>query len=253
MKTVLKLISLVLLIAYLFAAFAYCSTLAREKKCNKIEIAVLDSTRLHYISDKDILKLIEKSNLSPAGKLLKDVNTERIEEILKKNDILSNVQCYKKVNGNIRIDVSQRIPVLRAITPDSTYYLDKQGKRITSNFMTLSYVPVATGEFNQEFAVNKLLPLALYLQNDKFWNSQIEQIYVNQSGEIELIPRIGDQLIILGDTENLETKLSNLMCLYKQAFSRIGWNTYDTISVQFDNQIVFTRRDKKPNNIIPKE
>lgn len=144
--------------------------------------------------------------MSPAGKLLKDVNTERIEEILKKNDILSNVQCYKKVNGNIRIDVSQRIPVLRAITPDSTYYLDKQGKRITSNFMTLSYVPVATGEFNQEFAVNKLLPLALYLQNDKFWNSQIEQIYVNQSGEIELIPRIGDQLIILGDTENLETK-----------------------------------------------
>ena len=119
--------------------------------------------------------------------------------------------------------------------------------------MTLSYVPVATGEFNQEFAVNKLLPLALYLQNDKFWNSQIEQIYVNQSGEIELIPRIGDQLIILGHTENLETKLSNLMCLYKQAFSRIGWNTYDTISVQFDNQIVCTRRDKKPNNIIPKE
>lgn len=41
------------------------------------------------------------------------------------------------------------------------------------------------------------------------------------------------------------------MCLYKQAFSRIGWNTYDTISVQFDNQIVCTRRDKKPNNIIP--
>ena len=80
--------------------------------------------------------------------------------------------------------------------------------------------------------------------NNPFWDAQIEQIYVTENNEIELIPRIGDNLILLGKIDNFEQKLENLQCLYEQALSKVGWNKYDTINLKYNNQVICSKRDK---------
>jgi cell division protein FtsQ len=83
--------------------------------------------------------------------------------------------------------------------------------------------------------------LAAFITADRFWNSQIEQIYVNNKYEIELIPRVGSHIIELGKTENIEEKMANLKLLYRQGFNKLGWNQYVKISLKYKNQVVCTK------------
>ena len=49
-------------------------------------------------------------------------------------------------------------------------------------------VLVATGSVSEKFAAEKLLPFVLYVEDNDFWNAQIEQIYVEEDGDVLLIP-----------------------------------------------------------------
>jgi cell division protein FtsQ len=79
---------------------------------------------------------------------------------------------------------------------------------------------------------------ALFIENDTLWNDQIEQLYVNQQSEIEMVPRVGNQRIILGTADSLQVKFRNLLAFYKKAMPRVGWDAYKTISLKYANQIV---------------
>jgi cell division protein FtsQ len=82
------------------------------------------------------------------------------------------------------------------------------------------------------------------LQKDKFWNAQIEQINVLPTREIELIPLVGDQTIFMGTIYNYEKKLSRLKRFYTEAMNKVGWNKYSRINLEFDNQIICTKKGK---------
>ena len=73
-----------------------------------------------------------------------------------------------------------------------------------------SYVPVVTGNVPFELLqdespqskdstsiLGRILDLGIYLEKHPFWNAQIEEIFFNDEGEVELIARAGNQRIIL--------------------------------------------------------
>ena len=101
-----------------------------------------------------------------------------------------------------------------------------------------------------------LYKTALYLRKDSLWDAQIEQLYINEKNDIEMIPRVGNQRIILGTAQHVDVKMHNLLAFYKQAMPKVGWNAYHTINLKYVNQVVCERRDslavKKINRqIIP--
>ena len=71
---------------------------------------------------------------------------------------------------------------------------------------------------------------------------QVEQIYINSEREFELIPRIGNQLIIFGDIDNYEYKFGKLKSFYLKTLPYVGWNTYNEINIQYSNQIICKKR-----------
>jgi cell division protein FtsQ len=88
------------------------------------------------------------------------------------------------------------------------------------------------------FIGTELAKIATYVDKDAFWKAQIEQIFVTANSELVLIPKAGSHRILFGTTENMEEKLSNLLVFYKEALSRVGWNTYHTINLKYKNQVV---------------
>ena len=68
--------------------------------------------------------------------------------------------------------------------------------------------------------------------------AQVDQIYINKKGQAELIPKIGNQEILLGDFQDVEGKLEKLIAFYKDGIGYKGWKTYSTIDLRFDNQVV---------------
>ena len=68
------------------------------------------------------------------------------------------------------------------------------------------------------------------------------QLNVLADGTVELVPRVGDNIVYLGKPVGVRRKLDRLAKFYKYGLSRVGWNRYSYISLEFDNQIICKRR-----------
>lgn len=81
-----------------------------------------------------------------------------------------------------------------------------------------------------------------FIANDRLWKAMFSQIYVNTNREFELIPRVGNFRILLGDTAFMREKFNKLYLMYNRGLPRSGWNLYSQINLKFINQVVCTKR-----------
>ena len=101
---------------------------------------------------------------------------------------------------------------------------------------------VATGHISKPYAETWLTPIANKVLRDPFWKNQIEQLNVLADGSLELIPRVGDHVVYLGQPVDIDKKLNRLRQFYIHGLNVIGWNKYKRINVEFNNQIVCKRK-----------
>jgi len=73
---------------------------------------------------------------------------------------------------------------------------------------------------------------------DSFLLAQVSQLYFNSDNEIEMTPAFGNHLILFGDTSNTRGKFEKLEAFYIQAMPKVGWETYKTINLKYENQII---------------
>ena len=242
-KKILLILVATLLLAYLSFAVYYANSYTNQKSiCKGIMVNIVNAEERQYLTNNDIINSITKARLSPVGKDLASVNTTAIEKKIMENRLIKRAECYKTVDGNVRIKIYHRTPVLRVFTNRENYYVDNDGEimPVPENFA--AYVPVATGFIEDNFAKKQLFEFTMFLQQDKFWNSQIKQIYVAQNGDIELTPAVGNQNIILGKIEDYKENLEKLRLFYDKGINKVGWNRYSVINLKFKNQVVCTKK-----------
>jgi cell division protein FtsQ len=83
--------------------------------------------------------------------------------------------------------------------------------------------------------------LSMFISQNELWEAHIEQVYINQSGEYELVPRIGPHIIILGEIDDYREKFEKLEIFYKEGLNRIGWNQFIKINLKYKDQVVCTK------------
>jgi cell division protein FtsQ len=231
---------LIVLSYFIFAVFTF-SYKSDKQVCKGIEVTVKDSSQLRFISKKEIAHLLEKHHLNPVGLSMNLIKTEEMEKMLKQQFRIKNAECYKTPSGKVRVEITQREPILRIMSNARSYYIDKDGETMPLSSSFTAYVPVVTGAVNEKLAKGILYDFALYLKKNPFWDSQIEQIHMDYNEEVELVPRVGNHIIILGKLDNYEYKLNKLYSLYEKGFSKTGWNRYKKINLKYDNQVVCTK------------
>lgn len=244
--TVLSLLSLGLM-AYVVYAMFFLSGPDEEERCSAVELTVEETKgALMFVETKDIEQMLRNANVYPKGMLMKDVDTEKIEETIRGNEFISKVECYKSANGKLCVVVEQRIPVIYVI-PDGKdgYFVDAHG-HIIQNKNNATNLMVASGSIDEKYASKELAEFGQFLQADEFWNNQIEQIYVMKDRKgrpvVELVPRVGDQIVYLGALDDYEKKLRKLKTFYEKAVGTVGWKKYARVNLEYDNQIICTKR-----------
>lgn len=240
------LIALVLFVlgAYFVTAVSVLNKPSEDEVCTQVYISVSDSARAGFINNSEIERLLKKANLFPVGEKVKAINTRQIEETLQDNPFISHVQCYRSATGKICIEVDQRLPILRILSnTGESLYLDANGHQLASgNVRYAAHLPVVTGFVTSKYAIDNLLPLGQFIQDDEFWKDMIEQIHITEEKTVELVPRVGDHIVYLGDIDQFEDKLYRLRIFYEKALSEIGWNKYSKINLEFSNQIICTKK-----------
>ena len=230
--------------AYIVYAILHFNSERDNSLCMGVEVAIMDSCDIQFIHPGDVRNVIKDLEPDLAGKNMNSLNTTEIERILVRRLIaIKDVEVYKTPESKLRINIWQRHPVLR-IVKNTGYdcYIDSEGDPMPIPSLDPAYVPIASGFISDTFATNTLYKFAKFLQKDKFWNAQIEQIYVKYNGDVNLVPRVGGQIIEMGKLTNYEEKLEKLEKVYTEAFPEKGWSNYSTINLKFDQQVICTKK-----------
>ena len=244
MKRILILCILLVVSAYLVVSATLFNREPGNQVCKGIELTIKDSIDYDFITLQGINQILKRKGLSPKDKRLKDINVRQIEEALAQHPFIAEAECYQTSGGGIAVDIYQRIPLLRVMSNNGDeYYLDNTGKIIAPSGKPV-HVAIATGFIDRKFAQHQLYRLGKYLQTDAFWNAQIEQINVTPKQELELVPRVGNHILFLGKAEDYNEKFRKLQTFYEKVLSQVGWNKYERISVEFNNQIICTKKEK---------
>ncbi len=242
MIKILSIVIATLLSIYMVASAFIFSGRKQAVLCSGMQIVVCDSLDKHFINEADLSQILRKAELYPKETDINEINTEKIEEVLRKNSMIARVEAYKTPSGKIKLEVEQKMPILRVMSAEGSYYIDNSGSIMTPSRHYVAHVPIASGAIEKVSSVTNLYDFALFLQDNNFWNNQIEQIFVHPDGDVELVPRVGNHRIILGSFNSFREKLENLQLFYKYVIPKVGWEKYTIINLKYKDQIVCTKR-----------
>lgn len=221
---------------------------AREKSrcelCTSVDVEVVNADSTSFVTPQGVLTDLKGQGIKLVGKHMGDINASDIEEALKVSPYLENADIVKCQDGKVLIRVSQLVPVVRVFDGEDSYYMNRAGKRMAATTYYHCDVPVVQGHFTRKYPATRLLPLIDYVENDSLLRSLVTMYQVRDTNNIIIVPELSGHVVNIGNADGFENKFAKLKQFYTQVMPKRGWNTYDTISVKWNHQIVATRRVK---------
>ncbi len=231
----------VVLAAYLVLAIMAFNRPDEKIVCRDVHITIEEGIMPGFLTSDEVKQMLVTSHVSPIGQSMEYINLRNMEEALEKEDLIENAECYKTQDRTVSVNIRQRIPVVRVMNNHGNdYYVDTHGKPMPHTDYSCNLI-VATGSISSQYAEKVLAPLANIILNDTFWRNETVQLNVLADGSVELIPRVGNHVVYLGQPTGIAKKLQRLRKFYRYGLNVAGWNHYERISVEFDNQIICKR------------
>lgn len=244
-NTLLWCILSIVLVAYLIAITCYTSYRSQKDLCSKVDIVLNDNSGIKFVTAEDINMEIGNDDNCFLSKSVSEINTHDLEKRLNSIDKIESANCVFYNKSRLRVEVTPLIPVARIFDGNKSYYINKDGKRMTANVRYHVDVPIISGKFGKSNDASSLLNVLNFIQADSAWNALISGIKVAKNHDIIITPMIKGHVINFGDTSLIENKFARIKTFYKEVMPQKGWNYYDTISVKWRGQVVATRREKR--------
>ncbi len=216
-----------------------------------------------FIDQKEIEENVFDLGYRIDSTRLIEINPSNLELLIENNAFIEAAEVYSELNGTLHLDVTARKPIVRVYNDlGISVYIDHEGAIMPLSSKYTASVPIASGNItlmlHQYIGKNiselagvtdhpdaKLLEhiynVASTCSKSEFWSSQINQLYINRQKEIELIPRVGDHHILIGNSIDLDKKLNKLKYFYSEGLNKTGWNEYKIINLKYANQVVCTK------------
>jgi len=258
MKWILKIGIWLGLTVYLVVVLGLVTDKVKETPCQSLSVELNDTAGNHFISEQEVYSYILDHDKKLLGRPLGNIKTDLVEKTVASIPFVRNAEVFKTSEGSLHVAIKQREPVMHVlVSGGKSYYVDMEGfimpesasytpRTLVVNGSFLSGVKTGKNLFDPEMknfqSLKNAWKIACYIHQNRFWKAQIEQIWISGLGEFTLIPRVGAQSILFGDISSLQDKFENLYLLYKQGFSKEGWNTYKQINLKYENQVVCTKR-----------
>lgn len=222
-----------------------------EKKCAGVYISIHGVSNNFFVDKKDIMDSIEAIvGTNPTGKRINSFDLEKIEKGLTANIWVKSAQLFFDNNEKLQVNVLEREPVARIFTRvGTTFYIDSSIEVLPLSEKFSARLPVFT-DFPSDKPLVKadsdlltdIKNISWAVQKDSFAMAMIDQIDITPQRTFEMVPKIGNQIIIFGDATDISGKLNNLQLFYKKVITKTGWNYYNTIDLEYKGQIVAKRK-----------
>lgn len=262
MKKILITVVWALLVGGIGSLFVFANKKQSNETCRTLKVKIEYQNAETLINESYIVKLITREGIRIKGQPLKHIPIAEIQQLLTKNPYIKKSSVRIDVDCIVNVFVEQRIPLVKVMPAEGVpFYLDTEGAIMPLSPGFPVRVMVASGLIRTRTSVKKeysagthpepfkmLTPdlqkvyvAASALNKQDFTRALAEQLYINTQGELELIPKIGEQIILLGDTTRLTEKIENLNTFYTRGMDAEGWSNYRSISLKYRNQVICTK------------
>lgn len=242
----------------LLAAILVASCLAGKDArkglvCKGLEVAILDSLENSFVSKADVKKYLDKEYGRYVGEKLDSLDLVKIEKIIDGRSAVKKSQAYVTKDSLLRIEVTQRRPVVRFQKKDGGFYADADGYIFPLQVNYASHVQIIDGAIpmaansgykgaitnpgEREWFEN-VMDVVNYIEGSRTWKGKIVQIHVEKNGEIVLVPREGRQVFRFGQPVQVAEKFGKMEMYYSHIVPEKGSEAYKTVDVRFADQIV---------------
>ncbi|MEY4278472.1 MAG: hypothetical protein RL377_476 [Bacteroidota bacterium] len=239
----------------LIVLFVFAWQAKSGKKCTGIQIELTGkSNGFLFMDEKEILRLINEQGVS-VGTPVGSINLSKLEKSLSETKWVAHTDIYFDNQQQLQVKIEQRVPIARIFTASgNSFYIDNTAQKLPLRQLSVMRLPVFTGfPSDQEKLSNPdslllkdILHFALIIQQDSFFNAQISQVNIASNGDFEMIPTLGDHMVLLGSVEHLEDKLNRLYTFYKKVWIPSGVNAFQVLDLRFDRQIVALKKGMQP-------
>lgn len=243
-KIIQAVLTLLLLVACVTAVMS-AGRLQDTRKLSGMDIDIRNS-QFGFVTEDELKATLLRDgepglNRTEVAKL----NVGQMEKVLMANPWIDGAEVYIDNNARLHAAVTQRVPAVRIFEKNgNSYYLDKKYEQLPLSFkynhysMVVTNVPELKGDSASDVLKTRLMKVVNFIKQDTFWNAQVSQVIVRDDLNFEIVPILGDQQVIIGDTTELETKFNNLFTFYTKVLNNIGWDRYDVLNVSYKGQLV---------------
>lgn len=249
----------------LVTSLAFVSKKEKQVKLENLNISILNPGENQFIDEEDVRIFFNERKDLMVNTEVKNIDINRLEKILNAHPAVEKADLSMEVNGDVKIEVTQRTPLVRVINMDGeSYYIDTRSELMPLSDKYTARVLVVSGYIAEPYArrytfsvkeieenetykevsvLDDIYKMADYIVKDSVLNSLIHQMNINEKKEFELLPAIGDHKIIFGAAEDIEEKFEKLKVFYKEGLNKTdNWNKYTTVNLKYKNQVVCTKK-----------
>jgi cell division protein FtsQ len=226
-----------------------------EKQLTDIQVELVGESAQALFMDEIAIRSILNEQGVKAGMPIEKINLTQLEKFIEKTEWVKNAEFFINNKLVLEVKIEQRIPIARVFTASGTsFYIDNEGSRLPLKQLTVLNLPVFTGFPTDQPKLSRpdsvllkdVLFFAKTIQKDSFFMAQVAQVNIEPNGTFQMVPTLGDHLVLLGTVDQLEDKLNRLFTFYKKVWLVSGVNAYQYIDCRFNHQVVALKKGLQP-------
>ena len=226
-----------------------------EKQLTDIQVELVGESSQALFMDEISIRVILNEQGVQVGMPIEKINLTQLEKFIEKTEWVKNAEFFINNKLVLEVKIEQRIPIARIFTASgSSFYIDNEGSRLPLKQLMVLNLPVFTGFPTDQPKLSKpdsvllkdVLFFAKTIQKDSFFMAQVAQVNIEPNGTFQMVPTLGDHLVLLGSVDQLEDKLNRLFTFYKKVWLGSGINAYQYIDCRFNHQVVALKKGLSP-------
>jgi len=232
-------IRLVLVLGAVVFLYSFSQHRNGERKLTKSAVVFVGENDL-FMTPETVNKLLIENKRDASAIKKEEVDLNKIEKILDSQDMIEKSDVFVSIDGVLKAEVKQKIPIARIYDGGSSFYIDYEGNKMPLSDNFTARVPIVSGAINKKNNED-LAALFRTIYDDAFLKKNIIAIQIMPNGSLKLFNRNYNYFIDFGRTINVDEKFRNYKAFFQKAVLDSSLYKYNKIDLRFTEQVVCTK------------
>ena len=209
-----------------------------EAECRGITYIIEDRAERMYLSENELTAMLQAEEIYPVGRNINQVSLHRIERTIGKHPMVRTAECYMTARHEVRVRLTQRVPILRVQTAIESFLIDSDRKVMQARSSVKDELITARGMIGVQLASGKLADFAVWMAENEYWQDRIDYIYVQSVQMIYLYLKQRDERIVLGNMRDFEKKMNKLRLFLLNSGEATKDKKYQELDLRYKGQVI---------------